>query len=255
MAEHLRRKLAEKLHLHGLVELLVYRVHTLSACVSYRAYAVASDGALHSKSAPSNSHHHAMSFSHRYRSREVGNDETHSTTTQPPNQTPELARRRRILPLRHALLAQHLLEHAAKLLVAEPLPIRLRRRPVAVPLPAAEPKRRPGEPATAAAAAALLGRRPRHFLVGAIGERIRPGEAVEGARGVVVAAAGRVREGVVGVVDLLEALRACAALGTVGRDAVRVVFESGSVDRSVGLRLNGGLRTFCRRRGSAATLL
>lgn len=51
------------------------------------------------------------------------------------------------------------------------------------------------------------------------------GEGLVGARGVVVAAAGGVREGVVGVVYLLEALCVDGALGAVGGDAVGVVFE------------------------------
>lgn len=50
-----------------------------------------------------------------------------------------------------------------------------------------------------------------------------------GPRGVVVAAAGGVRQRVVGVVYLLEALCAEGALGAVGGDAVGVVFEGLSV--------------------------
>lgn len=49
-------------------------------------------------------------------------------------------------------------------------------------------------------------------------------ETVECACGVVVAAACGVGEGVVSVVDLLEAFCAGGALGGVGGDAVRVVF-------------------------------
>lgn len=51
-------------------------------------------------------------------------------------------------------------------------------------------------------------------------------EGAVAAGGVVVAAARGVREGVVGVIYLLEALRAGGALGTVGSDAVGVVLES-----------------------------
>lgn len=47
----------------------------------------------------------------------------------------------------------------------------------------------------------------------------------EGAGGVVVAATGRVGEGVVGVVDLLEFFCAGGAGGVVVGDAVGVVFE------------------------------
>jgi hypothetical protein len=61
---------------------------------------------------------------------------------------------------------------------------------------------------------------------------------VIGARGVVVAAATWVGEGVVGVVYLLESLGAGGALGGIGGDAVGVVFECGSVD---GRLVDGGM--------------
>jgi hypothetical protein len=51
---------------------------------------------------------------------------------------------------------------------------------------------------------------------------------VVGACGVVVAPAGGVAEGVVGVVDLLEFASACGALWGVGGYAIGVVLEGGS---------------------------
>jgi len=63
------------------------------------------------------------------------------------------------------------------------------------------------------------------------------------ARGVVVAAPAGVREGVVGVVDLLEFLRAAGAFGRVGGDAVGVVAEGlsmGVSSSSAGVCSGGG---------------
>ena len=54
-----------------------------------------------------------------------------------------------------------------------------------------------------------------------------------GASGVVVAASGRVAEGVVGVVDLLEGFGAFGALAGLGfGDAVGVGFQGGSVQEN-----------------------
>ena len=138
-------------------------------------------------------------------SRKVRNDESHGTTTQTPNHTPELARRMRLRSLRHTLLPQHLLEHATKLLIAEVLFFRCVLRP--------EAEGRPRESSTAG----TWWWAGYFFLFG-----IGSGEGMVGASRVVVAPARAVREGVVGVVYLLEFLGAGRAFRGVGGDAVGV---------------------------------
>ena len=97
------------------------------------------------------------------------------------------------------------------------------------------------------------------FRVGGGGGRGR-GVGLVGARGVVVAAARGVGEGVVGVVYLLEFLGARGALRGVGGDAVRVGFQGLSFGVGLGEVLGRFIRlvrererrTFCMHRGFAA---
>jgi len=165
----------------------------------------------------------------------VGDDEAHRAPAQTAHDTPELARRLVGAGLRHALLAQHLLEHVGELRV-----LRLLAR-LAVGALAGEVVPCPGVGALGRArAAAGGGGTARRFwfvggegLVGGVGVGKGvgvglPRAAEELALGVVLAAPGGIRQGVVGVVDYLELARAGGALGGVLGDAVWVGFEGGS---------------------------
>lgn len=92
----------------------------------------------------------------------------------------------------------------------------------------AEPKRAPWEIAKRITVAAP-GFWSRDLLVGILWRRARPAAAETKAKGtpssVVLATARRVRERVIGVVDLLELAGAGGSLGRVGGHAVRVVFQ------------------------------
>lgn len=115
--------------------------------------------------------------------------------------------------VRHPLLAQHLLEHVPELCV-----LRLVRVPRRLALPGEEvpgPRVRLLRAGAGNAGVGLLVR-----------EGVGPGRGGVGAAlEVVFAAAGTVGQGVVGVIDELEAAGAGLALGAVGRDAVRVEFQ------------------------------
>ena len=187
MRKDLRRQLTEQARLIPLRQLLKDSINTLPLRIT-------------------NSTQPIPGHSARNRAREIRNDKSHRPTTQSTNQTPKLPRRRRLLViLSHALLAQHLLEDAAKL--------RLGLR-VCVCL-AAETEGGPGE---------ASGRCAGYFFFWVVGGLRGEG----GARGVVVAPAAGVREGVVGVVYGLELARALRAFGRVDGDAIWVVFQGGS---------------------------
>ena len=184
-------QLAEQPALVALRQLLEDRVDRFPPGVAHGTEPVAGDGAGDG-------------------AREVGDDEAHRAAAEAADQGPELARRPRVLALGQPFVPEHLLEHAAKLLVAELLLLLVRR------FAAAEPKRAPWEPAGTAAR-----RGPWDLLVRVRGGVVAAAEVV-GPGGVVVAAPRRVRERVVCVVDLLELFGARGAFGGVGGDAVRV---------------------------------
>jgi hypothetical protein len=126
----------------------------------------------------------------------------------------------------HPFLSQHLFEHAAELLAAEPivriLGVARGRGP--------ETKRAPWE-------ATAWSLRAWYLLVGfpfRVRGRCAAGERAIGAGSIVVAAASGVAECIVGVVYLLEFLGSRNALGGVGRDAVGVVLQGCSMDLLVG---------------------
>lgn len=198
ISKHLRRQPTQQPRLIRLRHLLKYRIHALPLGIPHSPQPI-----------PRNRT--------RHHTREIRYNEPHSASTQPTHYTPELARRVRVL-VRHALVPQHLLENAAELLFAE-LGVRFLRRASGC---AAEAECAPGEAACEAAATSGVGDFIVEFRVRGGGAA---GEAVVCAGGVVVAAARGVAEGVVCVVDLLEALCACGAFGGARGDAVGVVFQ------------------------------
>lgn len=165
-----------------------------------------------------------------YQPRHVRHNEPQRTPAQAAHHTPELAGRL-VSRIRHALLPQHLLKHVRELRILRLL-ARLAVSALAgevVPRPRERALRRAAPARTRAGAGLRLGR-----VVGVgAGEGVGVGGAAaaaaeEPALGVVFAAPGLVREGVVGVVDYLELAGAGGALGGVLGDAVGVGFEGGS---------------------------
>lgn len=146
---------------------------------------------------------------HRPRDRagKIREDEAHRSTAHAAHQAPELTRRCGPRALRHAFLAQHLLEYVAKLGVAGSL--------LLVGGGGTESEGGPREIETAAAAAAAAGRGAAvgtgNFFIGVVGGV--GGKGVVGAGGVVVSAPDGIGEGVVGVVYSLEFFGPCGAFG------------------------------------------
>ena len=210
-AQHLRGQTTKQPRLIRLRHLLKNRIHALPLGIPDAAQPIPSHRA-------------------RDHAREVGDYEPHGAAGQPAHDGPELARGTGVL-VRHALLPQHLLEDAAELLVAEAVVRLLRGAGGFGRAAAAEAEGAPGEraevEAPSCACACACARRGDVVLPLRIGGGRAAGPRVVRARGVVLAAAGRVRERVVRVVDGLEALRAGAALGGVCGDAVRVVLQGG----------------------------
>lgn len=161
-----------------------------------------------------------------YQPRHIRHDEPQRTTAQPADDAPELARRPVGVWIRHALLAQHLLEHVGELRV-----LRLLAR-LAVGALAREVVPCPAVGALGRAASGARGPFVGDGVVGVgVGEGVgvgRAGTAEELALGVVFAPPGGVREGVVGVVDYLELARARGAFRGVLGDPVGVGFQRGS---------------------------
>lgn len=210
-AQHLRGQTTKQPRLIRLRHLLKNRIHALPLGIPDAAQPIPSHRA-------------------RDHAREVGDYEPHGAAGQPAHDGPELARGTGVL-VRHALLPQHLLEDAAELLVAEAVVGFLRGAGGLGRAAAAEAEGAPGERAeveapSCACACACVRRGDVVLPLRIWGCRAARPRVVR-ARGVVLAAAGWVRERVVRVVDGLEALRAGAALGGVCGDAVRVVFQGG----------------------------
>lgn len=142
------------------------------------------------------------SYSTGQHSGEIRHDETHSTTTQASNHTPELPCRLAAV-LGHALFSQHLLEYAAKL-----LRLKLGLLILVVRL-GTEAKGRPGEVEAACRSLWLWNVFVRVEGRGGSGSA-RP-KTMVGTCGVIVSPTRGVREGVVGIVDLLELAGALGA--------------------------------------------
>jgi hypothetical protein len=202
MRKHFGRKITQHPRLVRLRQLLEHTIHALSARIPNRTQPIP-----------------------RHRSgdrpRQVANDETHRRAARAPNHTPELARGMRVIALGHALLAQHLLEHPAELIIAEAV-VRLL---CVAPGCAAEAESAPREAAESTTRTTIVLPGNLVFEVGGRGVGRAAGEGLVAAGGVVVAAACGVRERIVGVIYLLETLCARDALRTVGSDAVGVVLE------------------------------
>lgn len=122
---------------------------------------------------------------------EVGHDEAHRASTKATHHTPEAASRSSVLTLCKTLLPQHLLKYGSELFIARLLLLFCWSR--------SKPECRPRKSSRRLARKVLC-----VWIVAA--ER-------EGASGVVFAPAASVREGVVGVVDLLELFCPRGALG------------------------------------------
>lgn len=156
----------------------------------------------------------------RHQPRHVPDDEPQRPTARATHKAPERPRRP-ASPIRHALLAQHLLEHVAELLALGLLPA----LPLALGLALAReeiPRPRVG---VLRAAPGWWRRAELRLGLGLLGGGLLgAGRGVAAALDVVVAAAGGVREGVVCVVDELELAGAGLAVGAGVGDAVRVVF-------------------------------
>lgn len=200
MRKNLASKLTQQPHFLRLLQLLINRINTLPALIPHSTQPIPS---------------------HRTRDRpgHIPHDKPHSPSTNTTNQTPK-ALCGRVITIRHPLLTHHILKHAAKLLITKTRPIRL------ILGLAAKTKRTPREPAEPTICSPCFRLRARNLLL--LWVRGRGGwETVVFARYVVVSAPRGVREGVVGVVYLLEFLGAGAAFRAVGGDAIRVVFEGG----------------------------
>lgn len=184
-----------------------------------------------------------------HEARHVGDDEAEGPAADAAEQRPELARRRvGPVPLGHALLAHHLLEHVLELRILRLLAVA--RRPVALLLVLAAGEEVPRPRVGVARARSVVAALRRDLLVGGLvvlGEGVRVRGPRGGGRGgglllpaarageqaalgVVLAPAGGVREGEVGVVYELELARAGGAVGRVGGDAVGVRLEGRAGD-------------------------
>jgi hypothetical protein len=203
MRKYPPRKIREQLGLIRLGQLLKHSIHTLAPRIPNSTQPIP--------------RHRA-----RNRSRKVRHYKAHSSTAQPTHHTPELACGCWALTLCQAFFLHHLLEDVAELRVGAFL-LLLRR----VAAKCALEEVAPAGKAWCATITACWDFFIR--VVVAVAECSRPwGETtMKCARSIVVPPPCRVGERVVRVVDLLELLGAGAAFGTVGGDAVWMVFEGG----------------------------
>lgn len=208
-AQHLRRQTTQKPRLIRLRHLLKNRIHALPLRIPDTAQPIPGHRT-------------------RHHPREIRNDKPHRAAGQPANHGPELARGTGVL-VRHALFLQHLLEDAAELLFAEAVVRFFRVARGFGRAAAAEAEGAPGERAEVEAASCTCACASSCVWRGDFVLPLRIGRCraarprIVRAGGVVLAAAGWVRERVVRIINGLEALRAGAALGGVCGDAVRVV--------------------------------
>ncbi len=100
MTKHLRRHLTQQLRLVPRRQLLKHTIHALPSVIPHRPQPIPGHRS-------------------RNRPRKIRNDEPHGAAAQPADHAPELAGRGGVLAFGHALLAQHLFEDGAELLVAE----------------------------------------------------------------------------------------------------------------------------------------
>ncbi len=201
MAEHLGCQLTEQPRSVVLRKFLEHGKHTLPLRVPYRAEPVTGHGT-------------------RHQTRHVGDDEAERPATKPANDAPKLVGRAVRPVLGHALLAHHLLKHIPELCILRALALR-----PAVALGEEVPR-----PRVWVGACASVGRVAGWCIVVSLRKGVARRCAAEHvALHIVLAAACRVGQRVVGVVDELELARALGPVWRAVGDTIGVRLQRGSV--------------------------
>lgn len=162
-------------------------------------------------------------YSTRHQTWHIRNDEAQRSATSTADHAPKPRRRLIGAVLRHALVPHHLLKDILELRI-----LRLLARVGAVAVARLVREEVP-RPRVGVLASGLRGDLLVDVLEGVVGcEVVGVGVGEEAALGVVVASAGGVGEGVVGVVDELELASSFGAFWGLGGDSVGVCFQSSS---------------------------